>query len=1054
MNCDEQAQAAQQGRHPRPAATPAFLIPVPADERGAAQQAPQPSGPSFLARAATLLRARLGGGESEAQPDDEGRYLLPARSKVCALPRLDGAPRGMGYCLVAQGIALPPGGAAWLVSFDDGDDPTAQGRAVRGVPGVVSSRREAHLRVEALVDEFGRAFACDCASAMSPARMPDVQLKRYADQPGRGCVDVAQEKGRTLRVCEFEEGPRGISLVNPRVDVGGEARDLSLAAVAAVSFLAFWLFPHKGGCPLSGVGVRDALAKMRGSDVFEAAQALIDVAGEAEGRPNVLVPGLAAYAAQALREAGLDGADPANLGQAEGPEALAQAGVPFLSGALVLPAGDASQAGQVVQRIAAMIGGALAASGIPGLTVLGGLPAEPGRPQAPQVKLVRTTKYANSFYVAFDPGEVSAEGARMLLEAEGLFNRLLLVQQAYGVDTLQSLGRADAADLDLWCVDHAFGAARPFIDRDACKVEPAEGGACELDVRLAFARGCECLRLPYRLEYEFDYDPDSRTLGVEVGGMPACVMPCVRWDEAAQDWAPLDDEAREGLASRYAAFSLMAVAAVGFWSCPDVEAVWVNVRLGWGATRRLCQGRGADEPSLIIPGLGGISLPSEPDCVLSAQLDRARFEELLADADARDRLQADPFEALSGVPHVFGFDAGLRLTGVRPLFGLDRPPFPKQGASCEVELDDRELATCEGAPLAARRVCDLGIFEGVERKEEARRIMESYEGGDGLAAIAQARDACARTENPLVRAALTRLIEGIACDSITPDSHDEADAILEDVYGLQAKMELASQAVGKNPAQARRILEGMVDDADVNGWFADSATRCFRYFDSYAARALYAWRCADDLGGRDLALVADEYYMAHYRLSTLLGDDVNSCEEAIQHARRCAELAPGVAASHLRLARCYFAAFDYASQIEALKAALRVIWNPKDLGLALYWLGYALCMTGQTDAGMACYQRCVAYDRSLAQTASSEMADIAKREGLEVKAFTEREARLAMQAAGIDLGLFEENTEFLVRAAGEVLAAGNRGLAFKLLGAAGLSMHDDAVAPVLSSLEE
>ena len=1057
MTANQQTEGRGVGVHPAPAPEPAFLTPpAPANTQTADRKAGAAK-PGLIQRVSEALEGRLHREAPAPEQDDEGRYPLAAGAKVQKVPVPAGAAEGVGYCLVAQGIAMPAGGAAWLVSFDLSDDPTLDARPLRRAPIVLTSRRASRVRIVALIDEFGRVFSQDTAPGMPPARLPDVQFKRYADQEGRGCVDVAQDKARTLRACEFEERQGGIALVNARVGLGCEACDLSLCAAAAVAFLAFWQFPHEGGYSLAGVGVRDALAKLKGSDVYEAAQAVIDTADEAQGRPNLLVPGVVDYAAQTLREAGFDGVDPSSLGEAPATTSLARPGVPFWGGVVALPATGAAQAGQVAQHIAAMIGGALAASGIPGLTVLGAAPAGlTAEAQAPQVKLLRTTKYANAFYVAFDPEQANAEGARMFLEAEGLFNRLVGMQRAYGADKLQVMGARDAAELDLWCVDHALAAADPYLDGGPSHAKAAPQGASDLDVRLAFAQGCECLRLPYRLEYEFDYDAQSRTIGVEMGAMPVCVMPSMGWNGVTGAWEPLPDGVREGAASRYAAFSLMAVAAVGFWCCPDVEHVWVNARRGYGATRKIFTGAAdgsRSEPFLILPGIGEISAPDEPECVLSAQFARDQLAALVADADGRARSQADPFEALAAVPHVFGFDAYGCLSAVRPLFSLASGPFAKEGAACEVELDRRLLPKDGQAVLAARRVCDLGIFEGAARKDEARRIMESFEGGDSLAAIAQARDACARTENPLMRSALMRVIEGIATDAIEAGSHDEAAETLDDIYGLQARMNEAAEAVGKRPREARRVLEGMVSDVELNGWFDDSKTRCFRYFDSYAARALYALRCADDLAGRDLALCADEYYLAHYRLSTLLGDDLDSAEDAIAHARRCVELAPGVAASHLRLARCYFSMFDYASEIEELKSALRIIWNPKDLGLALYWLAYAFAMTDKTDAAMACYQRCVAYDRSLAEVASAELSDFAKRTGCELKTFTEREAQLAMKGEGVDLDVYRENVDFLTKAAGIALEAGNKGLAYKLLGAAGMGAHDDALAPVLSSLE-
>ncbi len=1068
-----------------PAPKPQFMKPKPVGEdvKVAAADAP---GQGLLAKAAGALRGLAARGDGPMpEPDREGLYTLARAAKIQKVPSPAGAPEKTGYCLVAQGFPLPPGGAAWLVSFDADNDPAVGAKPLRSTPSILRTQEQARVRVVALVDEFGRVFAQDKLGVMSPACTPDVQFKRYSGEEGRGCVDLAQQGGRALRVCEFVEDASGISLLNSRVELGPGMRGLSLCAACAAAFVAFWLIPHLGGYTLQGVGVRDAVAKLRGDDVFEAVEGFIDIAEQAQGRPNVLVPGVVSYVSQSLVEAGFTpGIGAANLADADegqgGPSELALAGVPFLA-----PDGMGGESGVagIIQRVTAMVGQAIEATGIPGLSVVTTAHAD----EAPRIRLTRTSKYANMFYIAFASDQLSAEGARMLLEAEGLFNRLALAQQNQDAEVLQGLGEADAAELDAWVQDQALAAAVPFLDSTLRKASPAPSGAPELEVRLAFARGCECLRLPYRLEYDFAYDVGRRTLIVEMGAMPAQVMPRLTWDAGARAWRALDEGARQGMASRYAAFCAECVAAVGFWAGADVEHVCVNARRDFGSACKM--GPEPQEQDLVAQlqlllsdeAFGGFEAQS--NCILSVDFDRGRFSSALCDAQGRARCQEDPFELIGQVPHVFSLGIDGALRDVRPLFwvgeqaeqaasdqremlGETAPggPFEQTPADSgqagpsalvvpDPELDPSPIAPEAQGRLAARRVCDMGIFEGAARKDEASRIMDAYQGQGSLAAIACARDASARTENPLTQAALMSVIEGIATDELGPDAREQAQTALDDIYGLQPLMNQAAQVVEQSAPKARRLLEQLVERADSNGWFCDSKTRCFRYFDSYAARALYAYRCADDLAGRELRLCADEYYMAHYRLSTLLGDSLDDAEESIAHARRCVELAPGVAASHLRLARAYFTSFDYASEIETLKGALRVVWNPKDLGLALYWLGYAYCMTDEPDAGMACYQRAAAYDHTLAKTCTSELSDFAKRRDWQIKAFTEREANLALGAVGVDLGLHHENAEFLMKAASDVLEAGNKELAYKLLGAAGMGMHDDAIAPVLSSLE-
>lgn len=822
-----------------PAPKPQFMKPRPvsADEKAAPAQ-----GQGLLAKAAGALRGLVTrGGDAAPEADAEGLYGLASGSKIQKVPSPVGVPAQTGYCLVAQGIPLPPGGAAWLVSFDAGHDPSTGAQPLRSTPSILRTRALARVRVVALVDEFGRVFSQDKVCAMSPARLPDVQFKRYSDEGGRGCVDLAQQGGRTLRVCEFAEDESGIALLNSRVELGEGMRGLSLCAACAVAFLAFWLVPHLGGYNLQGVGVRDAIAKLRGDDVFEAAHAFIDVAEEAQARPNVLVPGVISYASQTLLEAGFTpDVDAASLADGEaGQAAPGLAGVPFLSE----PEADGGDPGpervaHIVQQVAAMVGQALAATGIPGLAVVSRRPVDA---EPPRVRLMRTSKYANTFYVAFDADQLSAEGARMMLEAEGLFNRLSMMQQGQDAEVLQSLGEADAAELDAWVQDQALAAANPFLDGTLRKAAPAPAGAPELEVRLAFARGCECLRLPYRLEYDFSYDAVGHALTVEMGTMPAEAMPRVAWDAQAHAWRALDAGARQGMASRYVAFCAECVAAVGFWAGPDVERVRVNARRDFGSARKMGeeeqeQDLAAQLQLLLSDGAFG-GLEVESNCILSVDFDRERFGAALCDEEGRARCQADPFELIRQVRHVFSLGIDGALRDVHPLFWVGEqaelealatqgagegravalgtsaaagePEGPAADAAAgepegpaafaipgepaaglpevlDPELDCAPIAPEAQARLMAHRVCDMGIFEGAARKDEAARIMDAYQGQGSLAAIACARDACARTENPLTQAALMSVIEGIATDELGPDAGKRAQETLDDIYGLQS----------------------------------------------------------------------------------------------------------------------------------------------------------------------------------------------------------------------------------------------------------------------------
>lgn len=217
---------------------------------------------------------------------------------------------------------------------------------------------------------------------------------------------------------------------------------------------------------------------------------------------------------------------------------------------------------------------------------------------------------------------------------------------------------------------------------------------------------------------------------------------------------------------------------------------------------------------------------------------------------------------------------------------------------------------------------------------------------------------------------------------------------------------------------------------------------------------LYAERCLPADGDRTLRLCADEYYLAHHRLASMLADSLDRSEDAIAHARRCVEVAPSVGASYLRLARCYFCVFDYESEIDTLCRLLRVAWNPADVGMALYWMGYAFWMTDRKRAGMACYQRCVQFDRGLSEACTSEVAEFMRKEGLRPVAVSPEEEAEVFAAEGVELSLVAENTLILTKAASAALEAGSYRLAQNLLGSASVLLRDDALTPVLESFGE
>ncbi len=1032
----------------------------------------------------------------------DGTVELAAGAALEPLPRLAGQKPGVAYALLPAGLPLPPGGGAYLLELSVPTEAPAEPVASDGAPAIDGAAAPAAPSapmpprtavIVAYLDAFGRAFSVGSVQAAPPARTPEVRFVCYAKtSPHTGCVEVATAKTKTARLAEYDEAPDGtLSLAGMRADLGIEPANLSPAVACAAAFLALWLFPRSEGVPLGSIGVKDVLAHLNAPNLFETVDLLVADARQGEAHPLLAPPGLVTYTAYNLRAAGLehlkatDLVPPKDLEGLDGLKpsmflgGLPEADRPERDGSDVSDGGDGAPQGPAVVATAHVtvapgadllesIQRALEESGITGLAFMGGTgPNGEKVPAIPSVRLVRTSAYANLFYVAFDRKQVGADGARKLLEAESILNRFVLMAEALDrAGAVQAASWGQAAELDAWLVDRIGALAEPYLDGTVAGVERADTGSADLDVRLTFARGCEKLRLPYRLEYGFRFDAASGDLVVDVETPSSLLMPRVVWlggdegtgvdavapcdaDAAGASWRERTYAEREGMASRYALHLAVVVAAVAFWSGAQVERVTVNCTRGMGSA--------AGVDGLVVDDSG---LPRDPtgeggpSCVLTLQAERASFARSLATPGQRAAFNDDPFAFVAALRHAYTLDASWHLGRVRPLYALDDARLHAQGPDVQPEFDERAFTDRGARLLGVRHVDDLAIYENAARRKAADEVAGAFASDGKEAALAALKDAHDRTENLLVRDACLRVRAGIEDGTYTAESKRQITEAMTDIYGLQAGSRAAYRTLHSDPAQARRRVEAMLAAVDERVLFADTATRRYRYFDSYASRVIYGARCDETADGRELRLCADEYYLCHYRLAALLADSLDDGEEAIAHARRCVELGPSVAASYLRLARCYFCVFDYLSEVDVLKQMLRIAWNPTDVGLALYWMAYALCLTDRREAGMACYQRCIEYDRSLTEVAATEAADFLQRRGEKPRTYTDREVEALLSAEGIDLGQVDRNAELLVQAAGALVDTGSFGFARNLLGAAESVLRDDAMPPVLESLEE
>lgn len=943
------------------------------------------------------------GWEDYEEFEDFHLVELPAASRVEPLPALPGQGASRSFMLVTEGLPLPPAGAGYVA--ERADDP-------------------AHVYVMGYVDTFGRVFVTTEVLDMPPARPADVCLvDGVAGGPAAGgAVQIASPDGGMWDVAAFAKGADGcLTFSDSRVELGQAAGPLPPAQAAAVAYLAYYLLPREQGVELFTMDVDDVFDCLRAPDLFEGLERILRAADVAEEHPLLRPPGLLVYLARELRAAGVAGKTADDL--------AAPSHVDPVAGLTWAIWGD---------------------------TPTGPAPMTSPTPPAttPEIRLVRTTDYANLFYIAFHGRQVSDEGARLLLEVESLLNRFLLsCETLCDEDVLDHALPQDCSEVDLWVVERMLEAGDGLL---STLLSGDVSPRADMDVRLAFARACEALRLPYRLEYRFRHVTSQGRLVIDVGGPSARLMPRELWDRSRGAWRAATDAERNGWAARYAFHLAILMGMAAFAAGTSVLEATVNVlRSGW-------------------------SEPGEEACTLSVTFARDTFLDALRAADisvkaADAGAQAaaahrgepapvartpwysdDPFSFVKMFPHAFALGGDYALAGVQPLLPTDDERCLPAGCMVSPERDERSLTPAARAMLLCDRVCDLSIYEDAPRRPLAEEVLASLGSDDVSGQLATVRDIHDRTENLLVRAACLRLSDGIAAGTITSASEGQVKAAFSDIYGMQAGLKAAVRLLAKDPLRGVGDMEAIVASADKAGWFADSPTRAYRYFDCYASRAIYAQRCEEeDLAGRELHLAADEYFLAHHRLATLLASSIDRGEDAIAHARRCVDVAPSVAAAYLRLARCYFAQFDYRSEVETLKRMLYVAWNPADVGMALYWMGYAYWMLGEEETGTACYQRSLSFDASLAESVTAELAEFLRKQGRRPGAMmSDAEMDAIFARAGIPIKEVFTNVALLVRCSQAVLDSGSYRLAQNLLGSAAALLHDDAMAPVLESLGE
>ena len=654
----------------------------------------------------------------------------------------------------------------------------------------------------------------------------------------------------------------------------------------------------------------------------------------------------------------------------------------------------------------------------------------PGREQDPllpgavDVRLARTRAYANAFYLGFDQDAVTPEGRSKLLCLESVLNRFwLLTEELSKRGTVASATEQECERTDREIVD-GIGMQAPFF---CAETTPRLPESSEWDARLRFAQTCEQFKLPYRLSYRMRVNLDAATMGIEVTCPIDAHLPQEQWSAEGGVWIEQPDEARYANEAAYAANTARLVLAAAFDAESSLETVSIDVVRDIPARER----------------------------VLSGVVSRKACFAALEGTEERDASYAG-FGPVD--PAVFCERCGL-ASSAGVLGRLDEIPSARE-LECEElcppqryvspETDERPVNVHRGALHGIVRIEDLAINEGADRAKLAAEVADAYESRGRDGALSLLKDMHDRTEDLTVRASCTKAELAISEGALGEDPRRALEDLFADAWGLRALRARATAQAEEDPASARQTLEEIVLLAEADGSFADTDRERWRYFDSYASRALFAW---EDDDPRPVRPLPDELFAAHHGIANLLHGSFEEHEVALEHARKCTELAPSAAAGYLTLARAYFLAGDYPSEIETIRTMLQWTWNPSDVGLGMYWLAFALWKTGDAATGAACYLQAIKHDQTMRDIATRELDELL-RENPRLRLASVMESADMVEAAGFPLSCTERNARRLIETARIAADNGNLSLAGNLLAAGLRTVRDDAFYPVLESLTQ
>ena len=683
------------------------------------------------------------------------------------------------------------------------------------------------------------------------------------------------------------------------------------------------------------------------------------------------------------------------------------------------------------------------------------------------LRLVRTARYANTFYVIRENTETPIEPCT-IWAIEGALNRFLLLEEAFG-EQASLASDADCIRWDAYLLEKA-GSQPLSLDLPGSVSAGTVGG--EWEVRCRIAAAIERLKLPLRVEVAFRGDVEEGAIAFALTVPDASLMPQLRMpdvSEGTEGVAVLLAE-RDAQARRYAMRFALVLAAAAFDVSSSVQRVDVAAQPLSCVATAIRQNEDS-ERSESVPNGEFPPIDTNP-VYFQVTLTRDNYNDF---GGFRTALEGDPLALFMSC------DALFDLPDADPFVLVDSLKSARLRRALP-ETEEVPLSETVSSALGVDRARDLRIVADGRRRHLGEVLAERIRGmetaTEAIRVVREEQEVAEGNGDDSAVAACTRLMAALAEGSL--DTSDQ-NAVVSCFIGEDrclAALARARTLAQTDPQEAVGVLMDAVAEAAALDGFVDGATTVYRSFDSYASRVLYerarqTARQSRDTGhespvlgasastlearaaadaGKQVLLASDSFYLCHLEIVSLFERSFNHIDDALRYGQRAVELAPATAAGYRQLGRAYMLVGDMENAIAVLGSCLRVATQQSDIAIAYYQLAYALWKAGKHQAGAACYLKSVMVSPVVALQAMTELKGLVDEQGIEP---IDRDAVDGeLEAAGVVVAPTDAVIEILGNGAAAAADAGLFPVAHNLLSLRLRYRPDDALASVLRSLED